>query len=474
MRNRFRRPVLLLAAALFLAPMQCRRASAVAEDPMDREAEEALVGYLRIDTSNPPGRETAGARYLQQLLVKEGIPAVLVGRDPARQSVYARLASGTGEKALLLLHHIDVVPAVAGEWTNPPFAGARAGGYVFGRGALDVKSLGIAELMAMIELQRRHTKLTRDVIFLGVADEEMGGVHGARELLETRPDLFANVGYVLNEGGYTETIVDKVALWAIEVQQKLPLWIRLRAKGTPGHSASPPDGGGTLAKLVNALSAIEKLPAPYRLVPPVQRYFHIAGAARGDAKGELLRSIAEPLDAKRIDATLPAGYRALLRDTIAITRIEGGTSINAMPAHALAELDVRLLPDEKPEAMVQAIGKAAGSDVSVEVVLDAQPVPESPSDTPLFRVLTRAMQRDEPGSVVAPAVGAGTTDSRYFRARGITAYGIAPFRVNYYDSDTVHGTNERIRVRFFRQGVQLMRSIVREFVEDRRPGLPTR
>jgi len=296
-----------------------------------------------------------------------------------------------------------------------------------------------------------------------VADEEMGGAHGVRELLETRPDLFMNVGYVLNEGGYTETAVDKVLLWAIEVQQKLPLWLRLHAKGTPGHSASPPDGGGTLAKLVQALSAIEKLPAPYRLLPSVARYFRMAGSARRDAKGELLRSIAEPLDAKKIDATLPAGYRSLLHDTIAITRLQGGSSINAIPANAVAELDCRLLPDEQPEAMLKAIGEAAGNDIHVEVVLDAAPVPDSTSETDLFRVLTRAMQRDEPGSVVAPAVGAGTSDSRFFRARGIVAYGIAPFRVNYYDSDTVHGNNERIRARFFRQGVRLTRTIVHDF-----------
>jgi acetylornithine deacetylase/succinyl-diaminopimelate desuccinylase-like protein len=455
--------MLLLAAALFLAPMQCRRAAAVPDDPVDREAEEALVSYLRIDTTNPPGRETAGAKYLQELLRKEGIPAILVGRDPARQSVYARLASGSSEKALVLLHHIDVVPAVASEWTNPPFAGTRAGGYLFGRGALDIKSLGIAELMAFIDLRRRHVPLRRDVIFLAVADEELGGAHGARELLETRPDLFANVGYVLNEGGYTETIVDRVALWGVEVQQKVPLWLRLHAKGTPGHSASPPDDGGPLGKLVDALAAIAKLPKPYRLLPSVARYFHVAGTARHDPRGELLRSIAEPLDPKHLEAALPPGYRVLLRDTVAVTRIEGGTSINAMPAHAIAELDCRLLPDEGPEAMTKAIAAAAGSDVDVEVVLDAQPVADTPVDTDLFRLITRAFQRDEPGSVVAPTVGAGTSDSRFFRARGIVAYGIAPFRVNYYDSDTVHGNNERIRTRFFRQGVRLMRTIVRDF-----------
>ena len=139
------------------------------------------------------------------MLLKEDIDAKLVGSNPARQSIYARLSSGTNEKALVLLNHIDVVPVAANEWTKPPFSGLRSGGYIWGRGALDMKSIGIAELMAMIDLKRRHTPLRRDIIFLGVADEELGGLHGCKELIETHPELFANVGYVLNEGGYNET-----------------------------------------------------------------------------------------------------------------------------------------------------------------------------------------------------------------------------------------------------------------------------
>src|SRR5207245_10110346 len=130
----------VLIALILFAPLQCRRASAVVQDPFDREAEEALVSYLKINTTNPPGNETAGARFLQQLLLKEGIDATLVGSNPARQSVYARLSSGTNEKALLLLHHIDVVPVAIDEWTKPPFSGLRSGGYIWGRGALDIKS----------------------------------------------------------------------------------------------------------------------------------------------------------------------------------------------------------------------------------------------------------------------------------------------------------------------------------------------
>jgi acetylornithine deacetylase/succinyl-diaminopimelate desuccinylase-like protein len=466
---RFLRRLALLPLLLCLfGSIQCRRAAAGNGDPVEREAEAALVSYLRIDTSNPPGNETAGARFLQQLLVKEGIEAKLVGSDPNRQSVYARLSSGSNEKALILLHHIDVVPAVASEWTKPPFAGVRSNGYIWGRGALDIKSLGIAELMAFVELKRRHVPLRRDVIYLAVADEELGGVNGCAALLDQHPELFTNAGFVLNEGGYNETIIDHVQFWGIEVQAKVPLWLRITTKGLAGHAAVPPDDGGTLAKLVRSLDAIQRIPTPYRLTPAVARAFREAGKARHDERGEVLRAISEPLDVARIERVLSPGYRALLHDTIAITRIAGGTSINVLPTTASADVDIRLLPDETTAPMLAKVKETLrGSEL--QILLAGQPVPESPSDTELFRVLASAMTKAEEGSIVAPVVGGGTSDSRYFRARGIVAYGIAPFKVNYYDADTIHGNDERIRARFFAEGVRLMRSIVTEFCAKQKP-----
>jgi acetylornithine deacetylase/succinyl-diaminopimelate desuccinylase-like protein len=459
-----RRLAVLPLLFCLVATVQCRRAAGGDRDPVEREAEAALIAYLRIDTSNPPGNETSGARFLQQLLLKEGLDAKLIGSDPNRQSVYARLVSGTNEKALVLLHHIDVVPVVASEWTKPPFAGLRSGGYIWGRGALDVKSLGIAELMAFVDLKRRHLPLRRDVIFLAVADEEMGGLHGCKEILEQNPLLFANTGFVLNEGGYNETIVDHVSFWGIEVQAKVPLWLRITMKGAAGHSASPPDDGGALAKLVRTLDAVQRIPTPYRLTPAVMRSFHAAGKARTDERGEVLRDIAEPIDTARVDRVLSPGYRTLLRDTIAITRIAGGNAINALPASAIADIDIRLLPDETTAPMIEKVKTALRPDGgALQVLLAAEPVSDSPSDTQLFRTLATAMSDAESDSIVGPIVTAGTTDSRYFRARGIVAYGIAPFKVNYYDADTVHGNDERIRARFFAEGVRLMRTIVDDF-----------
>lgn len=454
---------LALLAAIVFFPLQCRRAAGVDRDPLLREAEERFVSYLQIDTSNPPGNETEGARFLQQLLIKDGIDAKLVGSDPKRQSVYARLESGSNEKALLLLHHIDVVPVAASEWTKPPFGGHRSGGYIFGRGALDIKSLGIAELTALVDLKRRKMPLRRDIIFLGVADEELGGVKGCKELLETRPDLFANVGFVLNEAGYNETAVDKVLFWGIEVAQKVPLFVRIHMRGTPGHSASPPADGGTLVRLMTVLQSIVAIPTPYRLTPAVGRYFKTLAKTKKDEKGALLGSLHEPLDPKQIEAILPPGYRSLLHDTIAITRMHGGVCPNCLPATAYADVDIRLLDDEKPDAMLSRLRGLMPKGGEVEVLLAGEPTPESASDTELFAVLAAAMKKSEPGSAAAAAVSAGTSDSRYFRQRGIVAYGIAPFKVNYYDAGTVHGNDERIRAAFFAEGVRLTRDIVRDF-----------
>lgn len=455
-----RRAIVALAVALLAA---CNDASAILEDPVDREAEDALVAYLKIDTSNPPGNETAGATFLRDLLVKNGIDAKLVGDDPKRQGVYARLVSGTDAKALLLISHIDVVPADAASWRNPPFGGVREGGYLWGRGALDIKSLTIAHLFAMLDLKRRGAKLERDVIFLAVPDEELGGLNGTKKLLDTRPELFANVGFALNEGGANETAVDRVIFWGVEVQQKVPLWLRVTCEGTGGHGAMPPEDGGAPSKLVRALTAIDAIEEPYRLDPSVARVFATAAKVRTDPRGAKLRLVREPLDIPRIERELPPGYRALLRDSIAITHINAGNAVNVMPTRATAGIDIRLLPSSSPEEMLARVRAAVGKDVRVDTLLMSSPTSESPASGELWDVMVRTMRAAEPRSTVGPIVTAGTTDSRFLRARGITAYGMMPFKVNYYDAEGVHGHDERIRARFFAEGVRLTRGIVREF-----------
>jgi acetylornithine deacetylase/succinyl-diaminopimelate desuccinylase-like protein len=457
-------------ALLLAATLSCRNAEGVAQDPVEQEAEDALVAYLRIDTTNPPGNETAGAAYLRDLLVKDGIDAKLVGDDPKRQAVYARLSSGvtpkaSNEKALLLLSHIDVVPADPALWRNPPFSGKREGGYIWGRGALDIKSLTIAQLMAVVDLKRRGAKLRRDVIFLAVPDEELGGVAGAKKLLEQHPELFEGVGFVLNEGGSNETAVDKVLFWGIEVQQKVPLWLRVTTDGAGGHGASGTDGA--TMKLMRVLQAIDGIETPYRLSDAVARTAAISAAARKDGGGQRMRMLREPLDIARIERDLPPGYRSLLRDTITITFLSAGSAVNVVPSRAVGGVDIRLLPGSSTNEMLAKVRSVVGQNATVDVILAGEPTPESPASGELYDTLARVFRASSPGSAVGPMVTPGTTDSRYFRARGITAYGIAPFKVNYYDADGVHGNDEKIRTRFFSEGVGVMRKIVGEFCERR-------
>lgn len=445
--------------------LACGRAEGVTDDPIEREAEERLVAYLRIDTTNPPGNETAGAVFLRDLLVKEGIEARLVGPDPKRQGVYARLPSGHSEKALLLLSHIDVVPADPAQWRNPPFGGRREGGYIWGRGALDAKSLTIAHLTALVQLRRSGAPLARDVVFLAAPDEELGGLAGIGTLLEQQPELFANVGFVLNEGGTVETAVDRAQVWGIEVHQKVPLWLRIVTVGRPGHGAMGAEAGAP-AKLVRALAAVDAIETPYRLTDSVRMAAEAGLAVREEGRGNALRLLREPLDVARIEREAPSQI-PLLRDTVTITRISAGLAVNVIPSRAFAEVDIRLLPDSEPRPMLDRVKEAVGDRGTVEVLLAGSPAPASPSSGPLWDVIRHAMRSAEPGSAVAPIVGAGTTDSRYFRELGIVAYGVTPFKVNYYDLDGIHGEDERIRARFFAEGVRLMRTIVRDFCAER-------
>ena len=459
MRIAFR---LSLAVLILAFAQNCREAEAVSESPFDKEAQAYFVEYLKIDTSNPPGNETVGARFLHDIFVKEGIEAKLVGTDQERQSVWARLPSGKKNPALLLMHHIDVVPAPAKEWSVPPFSGQKANGYFWGRGALDIKSLGIAHLMAMIDLKRRAVPLDRDIIFLGVADEELGGHGGVEELLVRRPELFEGVGFVLNEGGANATVVDRVDYWGIEVDQKVPLWIRLTAKGESGHSATPPADGGATKKLVDAAHAVSQIPMRSELHPSVEAFFKAMAPTKPGKRGRILADPRRYFGTPQV-AELPYALQLLLRDTLALTRLEAGTSTNAVPDVAIADIDIRMIPGSDPAPLLAQMRQVVGSLADVEVLLSGPPAPASPIDSELFASISRVLTKADPTSRVGPMVTAGTTDSRYFRRRGIVAYGFSPFKVNYYDGATVHGADERIRVRFFLEGVSITRQVVSDF-----------
>lgn len=454
------RASLLLAAALVL--LSTGAAAGAGSWPLSVER---LRAYLRLDTSNPPGNEIRGALYLKEVLAKEGVEAEIFEPEPGRANLYARLRGAGREPGLLLHHHIDVVPAAAAGWQRPPFAGAVVNDLLlYGRGILDTKGLGIAQLEAFLALKRSGKTPAREVVFLATADEERGGRLGVSAVFEKRPAWVAGIGEVLGEGGDVETIVDKARWFGIEVQQKGALWLRLEAGGTGGHSASADESGPAL-RVARAVSRLAAMPRPVRLEPVLVKQLTALARVRPPAEAAALRRITADVarDPEAVRRRVSPWQKLLLSDTVSVTRLgTDSESVNAHPSVAWAEVDVRLLPSTSPGSFLADAVKAIDDPgVKVTALLAAGGEAASPEEG-LYVVLRRVLVSRFPGAVVAPVLGPGLSENRVFRSRGIRAYGALPFRVNYYDAAGIHGLNERMRVDWFAEGVETVTRIVRE------------
>ena len=454
---------LYLLASLLLA-LPRLSAAEVDLERLGSEAVERLQAYLRIDTTNPPGNETRAVEFLARILEAEGIPFETAESAPGRGNLWARLEGGD-QPALVLLHHSDVVPADASRWPVPPFSGEIVDGHIYGRGALDMKSTGILQLQTFLALHRAGRPLDRDVLFVATADEEAGGAYGAGWLVEKHPELFADAGLLLNEGGSGFVIGDRT-VFGIEVTQKVPFWLRLEATGIPGHGSAPRIDSA-VTRLVRALDRIREHEFPARAVPAVEAFFRNMAPTAGEQLQpyyeNLATAVEDPIFLRRLQIESP-GFHALLRNTCSITRLEGSSKINVIPPTAAAEIDCRILPDQDPAAFRETLATVINDPaIELEEILLFSPA-VSPTDTPLYRAIVAVTKRHFPDAVVTPAVSTGFTDSHFFRDVGIASYGFAPIVLDEGERATVHGNSERISVENVRRGTRLMLEIVQEVV----------
>ncbi len=422
-----------------------------------------LRDYLAIDTTNPPGGEHRAAAYLGYLLRQERIASELILTPDGRVNLVARLkAEHPTGGPLLLTHHMDVVPAGPG-WTVPPFAGEVRGGALWGRGAIDTKGLGIAHLAAMIDLKRRGVALSRDVIFLAVADEETGGAEGMAWLVEHRPDLFEGVAAALNEGGASRGNERRLLWWEVEVAQKRPLWLRLTVSGRGGHaSAYSPESPAHL--LIQGLGRLLALPPDYRVSAAARDYFHAIAPLHQNANLRRTYSEIDQVIARDgAKAPLLPGLHKLLLDTVQVTVLKASESINVIAPEASAEVDVRLLPDTDADAFLAKVREALGRDVEVEVLLTAPVAAPSPTGNGIWQAIARGLGSGPRGGSIVPALAAGFTDSRHFRQRGVPAYGVMPFELNAEDAAGIHAADEHLALAELERGVARMRLIVAIF-----------
>ncbi len=432
----------------------------------EADAVTRLIEYIRIDTTNPPGNESRGVDYLAAIFDAAGIAYQTAESAPGRGNIWARLEGGS-EPALVLLNHIDVVPADPRYWTVPPLSGEVVNGYIYGRGARDMKGTGIVQLQAFLALHAAGVKLNRDVIFMATADEEAGGAFGAGWLVENRPELFENVGFLLNEGG-GGTRYGEQTVFSVEVTQKVPLWLRIVAHGEPGHG-SMWRSETAVTRLLRAASRIAETQYPVRIIEPVRIAFggvapyQSAEFARGFAD---LETASQDRNFLRLLELKAPWSHALLRDACSVTRLSASDKINVVPTEAHAEVDCRLLPDRDPEAFVRDLEVLIGDPrVSVEVLMSFTPAISS-TDTDLFVAIETLAAKQFPGALTISGVTTGFTDSHFFRDLGIVSYGFSPFVAPFGENSGVHGNDERISVENVKKGTRFMIELLRRFATD--------
>ncbi|PYQ50419.1 MAG: hypothetical protein DMF59_10920 [Acidobacteria bacterium] len=399
-----------------------------------------LQTYVRIDTSNPPGREMAGARFLASLLQKHGLKAEIIESAPGRANVYARLRGKRRGEGLLLLNHIDVVPATSAGWFRPPFDAAIALNQLWGRGSLDMKSIALCELEGLFETARRGQP-ERDIVFLAVADEEEGGVFGTQWLLQHRPDIFEGVRYALNEGGITETRQEKLSYFGVEIGTKMSVALQLRA---PSRDQ--------MQRVRLTLEPYLSPRDPDRILPEVREYLHDIAPQRVEHR-DLLADIDGAVAAGKFWLLAP-GYKELTQNVVFLgsARSDGTMNVNLYN-----------LPDEDPDRRIAWLrSRIAPLGATVDAVFSKNgPAPLTSRHTPFFKLIEREAHT-EYGSVPVGTeiLAASSNDSRFLRARGILCYGMWPFPVDFYQSQGIHSTNERIRIDWYMQGIALMKRLI--------------
>lgn len=453
---RLRRSALAMLCLLVAAPVPAQVPATVLQD----QAVQWLQSYIRVDTINPPGNEAAGVQFFKAILDAEGIPYETAESAPGRGNIWARLEGGD-QPALMLLHHMDVVPANKASWHTDPLSGEIKDGYVYGRGALDTKSSGILHLAAFVALHRSKMALNRDVIFVATADEEAGGFFGVGWLVKNRPELFKGVGYVINEGAGGR-IQGGRTQFGIEVTQKIPYWLHLTARGEPGHGSTP-RASSAVTTLIAALERLRQHQFEPRIVPAVAAYFKGIAPAAPPAWRERYANISTAIRRPGVLAELQRddpGLHTLVRNTCSITRLGGSEKINVVPPEAWAEIDCRLLPDQDPKLFLAEVGRVVGANIQIETIMGFTPAVSS-ANTELYSVLETVCREHFPGAPVVPSVLGGFTDSHFLRDLGITAYGFIPVVIPVEDEGTIHGNNERISVENVRRGVTMMWEIAR-------------
>ena len=427
------------------------------------EAVQMLQELIRIDTTNPPGNERAAALYLQKLLEAEGIETRLLDVAPGRANLYARIKGDGSRRPLILLSHTDVVMAETQRWTIPPFSGELRDGFIYGRGAIDMKGTATVHATLMRLIKRLNIPLKRDLILLAVADEEAGGT-GASSIIEKYPELIRGAEFLLNEGDVIYVKDGKVVQYGVDVMEKAALWLRVTAKGPAGHG-SIPLANSSVERLLSALERLRRWETPIQVSPAVAESYRLRAQQQTDpilrnAYADLEKALKNPSLRKRLltDSTL----NAEVRNTFTITGLQGSDKVNVIPGVAWAQIDARLLPGETPAGFIAALRRVLDDpELEIEILEGSTPTGSS-ANTALMQAIRKVAARRDPGVPVIPTMLTSSTDSAKFRSAGITAYGFEPFKLDDGELARSHGDDERVSVENLGFALQFLYEVIME------------
>jgi acetylornithine deacetylase/succinyl-diaminopimelate desuccinylase-like protein len=432
--------------------------------------------YLRIDTTNPPGNEMKTVEFYRKIFDQEGIENRPFEIAPGRGDLWARIPAHSeksppgsqkpgelGEpRPIILLNHMDVVTSDASHWRVPPFSGEIKDGWIWGRGAQDMKDEGLAQLVVMVMLKREKVALDRDVIFLAVADEEADGI-GTDWFIKNQRDLLENAEFLINEGGENLLEDGKVKYVGVDVGEKTTYWLHVVAHGRPGHG-SRPNADSAPNRLVRALDRILAYQTPLRVLPVVEEFLRDMAPYEPPERAAYYRDVRRALLDKKFqdEVERDESLNFLLRDTITLTMMGGSGQTNVIPPEAWANLDVRILPGGEPKAVADALRKVVNDpNVTIEPLnAEFRIANYSGTDNALYAAIREVSGKYFPGAPVVPHITSGYTENQRYRPLGIVAYGFNPYTATEEEGNTEHGNDERIRVDEVRRGPRILFDVV--------------
>lgn len=427
------------------------------------DAAATLSRYVQFDTTNPPGNEMPAAQWLKEQLIERRITDDVTIYEPApgRAVLVGRVEGSEGVKPLVLNHHMDVVPADPAQWSHAPFGGEIAEGYVWGRGTLDTKGLGVMHLLALEGLVRSGGSFRRPLVFLAVSDEETGGSEGMGWLTEHHLDELDPEWMWDEGGGGFKGLFGDRPMFGVAVAEKQIQHLRLVATGQAGHGSMPHDDNANV-RLMEALDRVLK-PRPMRVNEVTAAMFRKVAESQRFPLSFLLRHLDNPIVLTLVGPRMAADKRmnAMLRDTISLTMLDAGYKINVIPERAEAGIDCRLLPDtDVGEFQRWLEASIADEQVAIEVVESSAATAISPIGSRFFNVVRHAVNRHVPDAIVFPLLVPAGSDSRYLRAHGVPAYGFSPAVLELSELDRIHGIDERISIDNLELGVKVTSDIV--------------